>query len=92
MDKDNAKDYAIEALLWLSKNKNCLEAFLIWSGSTVVELQGQSKNPDFLLFVLDFFMTSDDLILNLSEGLETSPEQLQVAHTVLSGDDLRYWT
>ena len=92
MEKDKAKSYAITALQWLAKDNQNLEAFLMYSGADADDLRNGSKNPEFLAFVLDFFMTSDDLILNFSEDLKISPEKIRIACSILSGGDLANWT
>ena len=92
MDKDKATVYAIEALLWLADNQQSLEVFLNVSGASADDLRVRAKDPEFLGFVLDFFMTSDELIKSLSEDLKIAPEQLNIARSTLLGGDLPNWT
>ena len=92
MDRITAQGYAFDALIWLTKNKRFLQDFLILSGANPDHLRSHSKEPEFLCFVLDFFMTSDDLIINLSKDLNIAPEHIQRARSVLSGEDLHNWT
>ena len=92
MDKETAKDYAIEALLLLAKDSQHLDAFLISSGANIKDLRIRAKDLEFLSFVLDFFMTSDELLINLSEKLNILPEQIQKARSVLAGGELLHWT
>ena len=92
MEIDNAKGFAIKALLWLAKDNQNLEAFLMSSGANANDLRIRSKDPEFLSFILDFFMTSDELVLSLSQDLNISPEEIQIARSVLSGGDLPHWT
>ena len=92
MNKETAQRYAMDALLWLAKDNYYLNNFLISSGANTHDLRLRSKDPEFLSFVLDYFMTSDDLILALSKDLKVSPEKVRTARLVLSGRDLHHWT
>ena len=92
MELDKAKRLAVNALLWIAKDHSNLKSFLLFSGANADDLRVRSKDPEFLSFILDFFMTSDDLILGLSQNLDIPPEEIQTAHSVLSGKDLRHWT
>lgn len=92
MDRKTAQGYAIDALIWLTENKQYLDEFLILSGAKIDDLRVRSKEAEFLCFVLDFFMTSDNLIVSLSENLNIAPEQVQIARSVLSDETLYHWT
>ena len=92
MNRKEAKGYATDALLWLATHDQHLETFLIVSGADVHDLRIRSKDSEFLSFVLDFVMTSDQLILSLSNYVQITPEQVKLAHFVLSGKDLQHWT
>ena len=92
MNKDKATSYAINALLWLANNQQSFEMFLNASGANPDDIRERAQDPEFLGFVLDFFMTSDELITNLSEDLNISPEQLNLARSTLTGGDLPNWT
>ena len=92
MNKDKATSYAINALLWLADNQQSLEVFLNASGANADDLRERAQDPEFLGFVLDFFMTSDELITTLSEDLKISPNQLHIARLTLAGGDLPNWT
>ena len=92
MDRNKATGYAIDALLWLADNEQSLEVFLSASGANAEDLRVRAKDPEFLAFVLDFFMTSDELIISLSEKINISPEQLDMARSALSGGNLPNWT
>ena len=92
MEINNAKELAINALLLLAKDNQNLEAFLLSSGANADDLRIRSKDQEFLGFVLEFFMTSDELILSLSRDLTISPDKIRRAYYVLSGDNLVHWT
>ncbi len=92
MDKERAKKYAIDAFLWLAKENQHLNSFLRYSGANAYDLRVRSKDPEFLSFVMDFFMTSDELILRFSKDLNCSPETIQRASYILSSRDLPNWT
>ena len=92
MQLNTAKNYALESLIWLSKNTDHLETFLISSGANLEEIRTRSKDPEFLSFVLDFIMTADELVCGVSKDLNISPDQLKMAYSALSGGDLMHWT
>ena len=92
MDKEKATSYAISALLWLANNQQSLEIFLNASGASPDDLRARAQDPEFLGFVLDFFMTSDELITTLSVDLNISPSQLNIARSILAGGELPNWT
>ena len=92
MDKKTAQGYAIDALICLTENKQYLDDFLILSGAKIDDLRVRSKESEFLCFVLDFFMTSDNLIVSLCKNLNIAPEQVQIARSVLSEENLCHWT
>ena len=92
MNKELAKESAIAALTWLAQNPNDLSAFLTASGATFDDLRVRSKEPEFLGFVLDFFMASDELIISLSDELKIPPTELSLARALLPGGDLPNWT
>ena len=92
MNSKTARDCAINAFLWLSGQEHQFQTFLNVSGASIEDLKNRTKDPEFLSFILDFFMTSDELILKLSEDLNISPEHIQMARSVLSGGDEVHWT
>ena len=92
MDKEKATSYAISALIWLANNQQSLEMFLNASGASPDDLRVRAQDPEFLGFVLDFFMTSDELMTSLSVDLKIAPAQLNIARSTLAGGDLPNWT
>ena len=92
MDRETASGYASDGLLWLARNKNYLEAFLITSGTTIHDLRIRSNDTEFLVFVLDFLMTSDELICKLCSDLNIEPQTIQQAQYALFDQGIREWT
>ena len=92
MDKELAEKYALEAFKWLSINNGYLEAFLSYSGSNYHSLRNSAKDPKFLCYVLEFFMTTDSQVIDLSSHLNIKPEQIALASRVLSDEKLPNWT
>ena len=92
MENHLAREYAYDALIWLTTHQTCLQHFLNLSGTTINDLRNRAKDPIFLEFILDFFMTSDELILTLSRDLNISPEIIKMARTVLSDNKCVNWT
>ena len=92
MDLETAKNYALCSLIFLSKDEKLLKAFLVSSGISLTEIRTQSNNPQFLSCVLDFFLTSDALVLRLSKSLDIFPEQVKLVRFALSNYEFRHWT
>ena len=92
MEENIAKGYALDALIWLTKDAQNLESFLTSSGGNTQYLRKVSKDPEFLSFVLDYIVKSDELILGLSKELSISPDKIQLARAILSDGDLYHWT
>ena len=92
MNIEIAKNHAFEARIWLTKNKQKIASLLNLSGVTKIDLDQRFKDPEFLSFLLDFVMASDDLVLCLIKDLNTLPEEIKKSKSVLSGGDLPHWT
>tara|TARA_B100000700_G_scaffold222442_1_gene245075 strand:- start:475 stop:753 length:279 start_codon:yes stop_codon:yes gene_type:complete len=92
MDKKLAEIYAAKALKWLAINQDNLEAFLINNGANLVDRHIITRDHQFLCSVLEFFMTSDDLIIKRSKNLNIKAENLALASRILSDETLPNWT
>ena len=92
MDLEMAKNYALSSLIFLSEDEELLRAFIVSSGISLTEIRTQSTNPQFLSCVLDFFLTSDALVLRLSKSLDIFPEQVKLVRFALSNYEFRHWT
>ena len=91
MDKETAKGYARDGLLWLATNEHYLVAFLSASGATIHDLRIRSNDTEFLVSIIEFFMTSDELISNLSSDLHIDPKTIKQAQHVLSDPGISDW-
>jgi len=91
MNKSIAEQYAIAALNWLSENPMDLKLFLDQNGASINDVRIRAAEPEFLTFVLDFFLTSDQLVVELSNHLNIKPENLSLARDCLGGTPIN-WT
>ena len=91
MDRKTARGFVIVALMWLTELEQYLENFLVLSGAKTNNLKLHSKEREFLPFWQDFFVTSDDLIVYLSQDLKIPPKHIQIARSVLSSADWHHW-
>ncbi|MEE2773289.1 MAG: DUF3572 domain-containing protein [Pseudomonadota bacterium] len=92
MNKFVAQKYAISALSWLGNNPTELENFLTECGASVGDLRQASTQPEFLVSVLDFFLTSDKLVVELSSHLDVLPQEIIEAREHLPGGNNTHWT
>ena len=91
MDRETARGPAINALMWLTEHEQYLEDSPVLLGAKTNNLKLHLKELEFLSFVQDFFVTSDDLIVYLNQDLKIPPKHIQVAHSVLSSADWHQW-
>ena len=92
MNKIDAELYAIQSLNWLANNPKLMEQFMMMSGATISDIRESSSNPEFLGNVIEFFLTSDQLVIDLSHNLKIPPEDLNQIHKLLDSNQLLNWT
>ncbi len=92
MNKETAKNYALEALIWLTKDDQQIESLLLSSGVRPNEIRVRYNDSEFLGFILDFVMASDELVFRFSKDLNILPKEIQEATSILLGGDLPHWT
>lgn len=97
MTPERAEEIAIAALAWLMADDDLLPVFLAASGASAQDLRAQllaEGGPDkgFLESVLDVILMRDDTVLACCAALELAPDQVQIAHAVVSGRARMHWT
>ena len=90
--KDIAEIKALEALTWLSKNQELLRDFMEQSGGTVTDIFERAKDSQFLMFVVEYCLTTDEIALECAKALKIKPEELKEILIMLPGSETYSWT
>jgi len=85
MIQENAETIALQALVFLVKNEDLLNQFLISSGLTYGDLQAHFQEPELLGGVLDAILADDAILLAFCSMNSLSPETLMMARRMLPG-------
>ena len=91
-NKDYAEIKALEALNWLSKNPDRLADFLHLNGASISDIFERSKDPEFLVFIVEYCLSSDEIAIECSYALSIKPEELMEILGLLPGGDSYNWT
>ena len=91
-NKDYAEIKALEALNWLSKNPDRLADFLHLNGASISDIFERSKDPEFLVFIIEYCLSSDEIAIECSNALSIKPEKLMEILSLLPGGDSYNWT
>jgi hypothetical protein len=81
-----------DALIWLAGQPEALTGFLAASGLAPDDLRGRAADPEFLGFVLEFILGSDDAVLSFAAENGLSPSAPARARAALPGGDVYNWT
>ncbi len=92
MNIDAAAELARDALIWLAGQPEILGNFLAASGADAAELRARIADPEFLGFVLDFVLGSEDVARDFTAHAGLPPDALLRARAALPGGDLPDWT
>ena len=80
-----AETVAIQALSFLATDHARLARFLAESGLGPETLRGAAKSPEFLVNVLDFVLSDDNLVKEFAEAHELKPSTVAAAREALGG-------
>jgi Protein of unknown function (DUF3572) len=92
MTSERAAEIATDALIWLAARPEDLASFLGWSGAEPAALRGRAGDPEFLGFVLEFLLGSDERVLAFCGEHGLAPDAPAGARAVLPGGALPNWT
>jgi hypothetical protein len=87
-----AAEIGQSALIWLIGRPEALEAFLGASGADAAEIRARAGEPEFLGFVLEFLLQSEDLTVDFARDAGLRPEAPARARAALPGGDAPDWT
>ena len=91
-NKDYAEIKALEALNWSSNNPDRLADFLHLNGASISDIFERSKDPQFLVFIIEYCLSSDEIAIECSYALSIKPEELMEILSLLPGGDSYNWT
>ncbi len=92
MTAGEAASIGQDALIWLAGQPEALARFLNVSGLDPAEVRDRASDPEFLGFVLEFLLGSDEMILAFAAGAGLGPADPARARLALAGGDLPNWT
>jgi predicted transposase YbfD/YdcC len=92
MTPDRAKAIAQDALIWLSGEPEALSSFLHSTGASVEDVRKGYEDQEFLGFVLDFVLMTDEAVLAASAAAGVRPEHIARARVALPGGATPDWT
>jgi hypothetical protein len=92
MNTDAAAGLARDALIWLAGDPDRIGPFLAASGAGPADLRARSGDPEFLGFLLDFLLGSDDLVRSFATEAGVAPEAVMRARAALPGGAVPDWT
>lgn len=92
MNQDRAEVIGLQALGWLAGQEDLIGQFLNMSGSSSDELTTRASDPEYLGFVLEFLMMSDETVMGFCENFAHPTDIVQLARMALPGGDNPNWT
>lgn len=87
MTKTEARDIALAGFNHIAGDSDLISALLDQAGADVAALREMAARPEFLVFVLDFLMESDERLLDFTANAGLAPQRVQMARGVLGGFD-----
>jgi hypothetical protein len=92
MKFDQAIEIAQDALIWLSREPEAFGHFLNATGFSPDDLRDRHADPEFLGFLLDFVMMSDESVMGAAAAAGIAPDGIARARAALPGGDSPAWT
>ena len=92
MNSQQAQSLATTALLWLAGQPDELGHFVAATGNGPADIRARASDPEFLGFVLDFLMGSDELAREFCTAEGLAAERLLTARAALPGGSVPNWT
>jgi Protein of unknown function (DUF3572) len=83
-NRDEAERIALEALGYLVADEDRLWPFLGATGLEPGTIRDAAQSPGFLVAVLDYVAGNEPLLMCLAGALETKPERIMEARSVLA--------
>lgn len=81
-----------EALIWLAARPEALGAFLAASGAGLAEIRARAGDPEFLGFVLEHLLSSEEWTRDFAAEAAMPPDRPARARAALPGGYAPDWT
>lgn len=82
---DQAATIALKALGYLADFEDQMQRFLDISGASAATLRARADEPEFLVAVLDFLLTHEDLLIGFCDVTSIPARDVHMARHVLAG-------
>jgi hypothetical protein len=82
---DQAATLALKALAYLTNFEPELQRFLDLSGAGAETLPRRANEPEFLVSVLDFLLTNEELLVRFCDDTSVDARTVHLARLVLEG-------
>jgi len=92
MTQDEAEIATLEALGWIAQDDARISALLGATGADPASLRLRAKEPEFMGFIWDFLMMSDENVLGFCEASGRDPNTISEIRAALPGGDVPHWT
>jgi hypothetical protein len=85
MTADRAATLALEALAFLAGSEAAMDRFVDLTGASRDSLRERADERDFLVSVLDFLLSDEELLIGFCDGAEIDVRAVHMARHVLCG-------
>jgi hypothetical protein len=85
MTPEHAATLALKGLAFLANSGDGLDRFVEISGLNPVSIRARADEPDFLVSVLDFLLTNEELLVRLCDEESIDVRAVHMARHVLAG-------
>ena len=92
MTRDEAEAATLEALSWIASDNERIAALMEATGADAQSIRARAQEPEFMGFIWDFMMLSDDNILGFCEESGRDPAEIPSIRAALPGGDIPHWT
>ncbi len=92
MKQDQAETIALQALGWLADQQDFMRVFLANSGADINTLMENAGDPDFLGSVLDFILSSDEIVSGFCDAYSLDYDLPSQVRQLLPGGQAVNWT
>lgn len=91
INRNEAENLAVDALLFIAKDPDLLPRFLNITGITASDIRTAAKTHGFLAGVLSFLLAHEPTLLMFANDIQISPELVQKAFLLLPGGEQNEW-
>ena len=85
LDRNNAEEVAISALVFLSNQPEQMQRFMDLTGLDPASIRSAASDRNFLVSVLEHIMQDEAVLLSLAESASLNPADIVAACQILSG-------